>query len=130
VSPDEVWIGGGSYMPSSSHLRLMRDHIATHHLELRRIVKGKRFRETVGELSGEQLSTMPRGYLKTHPAAAYLRFKQYLAGREFEATFATSDRFYPELLGIFSAVAPLIRLLNAPLLAQHRSVMPAPPRRA
>lgn len=116
VAPNEVWIGGGLYMPSSSDLRLVREHIASDHRTLHRIVTGSAFRRAVGELSGEQLFSMPRGYLKTHPAAGYLRFKQFLGGRQFEPAFATSDRFYPELLNIFRAVAPLIRYLNAPLV--------------
>jgi hypothetical protein len=74
-------------------------------------------------LDGEQLTTMPRGYVKDHPAAHYLRFKQFLAGREFKAEFATSPRFYPELLTIFRAVAPLVRFLNAPLLDRRRALM-------
>jgi uncharacterized protein (TIGR02453 family) len=126
VAPDGVWIGGGLYMPSPADLRLIREHIAVGHKALRRIVTGTSFRRAVNELSGEQLSTMPRGYRKEHPAADYLRFKQFLAGREFEATFATGDRFYPELLDIFRAVTPLVRFLNAPLLEQRRGLMQTP----
>ena len=126
VSPEDVWIGGGLYMPSPADLRLIREHIAVNHASLRRIVTGASFRQAVGELGGERLSTMPRGYLKTHPAAEYLRFKQFLAGREFDGTFATGDRFYPELLTIFRAVAPLVRFLNAPLLAHGRGLMQTP----
>ena len=129
VAPSEVWIGGGLYMPSSSDLRLIREHIATDHKGLSRIVNGAVFRQAVGTLDGEQLSTMPRGYLKGHPAANYLRFKQFLAGREFEAAFATDDRFHVELLNIFRAVAPLVRFLNTPLLEQRRGVMQIRPRR-
>jgi uncharacterized protein (TIGR02453 family) len=124
VAPDEVWIGGGLYMPSPSDLRLIREHIAANHDRLRRIVKGAAFARAVGALDGEQLSSMPRGYLKTHPAAEYLRFKQFLGGKEFEAAFATSEHFYPELLTVFKAVAPLVRFLNAPLVEGRRGVMP------
>jgi uncharacterized protein (TIGR02453 family) len=129
VAPDEVWIGGGIYMPSSADLRLIRDHIASDRSRLRRIVKGTAFRRAVGELDGEQLSSMPRGYLKTHPAAEYLRYKQFLGGKEFEAAFATGERFYPELLTIFKAVTPLVRFLNAPLLEGRRGVMQERPSR-
>ena len=129
VAPGEVWIGGGLYMPSSSDLRLIREHIAANYKGLSRIVNGAVFRQAVGTLDGEQLSTMPRGYLKVHPAADYLRFKQFLAGREFEAAFATDDRFYSELLNIFRAVAPLVRFLNAPLVEQRRGIMQTHPRR-
>ena len=120
VGPAAVWIGGGLYMPASSDLRLIRAHIADHHRTLHRIVTGSPFRRAVGELDGAQLAGMPRGYLADHPAAGYLRFKQFLAGSGFEAEFATTDRFYPELLRVFRAVAPLVRFLNTPLLAGRR----------
>jgi uncharacterized protein (TIGR02453 family) len=125
VAPAWVWIGGGLYMPSSSDLRLIREHIAGHHRALHRLVTGDAFKRAVGTLDGEQLSSMPRGYAKDHPAAHYLRFKQFLAGKEFSAEFATSPRFYPELLGIFRAVAPLVRFLNTPLRAGRKADLPA-----
>jgi uncharacterized protein (TIGR02453 family) len=121
VAPQWVWIGGGLYMPSSFDLRLIRAHVAEHHVKLHRIVTGAAFRQAVKTLEGEQLSSMPRGYLKDHPAARYLRHKQFLAGREFVADFATSPRFYPELLRIFRAVAPMVRFLNTPLLEGRRA---------
>ena len=121
VAPAGVWIGGGLYMPASSDLRLIRAHIAANYRTLHRIVTGAPFCRAVGTLDGEQLAGMPKGYLADHPAAEYLRFKQFLAGRPFEAKFATSDRFYAELLRIFRAVAPLVRFLNTPLLAGRRA---------
>ena len=121
VGPARVWIGGGLYMPPASDLRLIRAHIVDNHRTLDRIVTGAPFRRAVGALEGAQLAGMPRGYLADHPAAEYLRFKQFLAGRPFEAKFVTSDRFYSEMLRIFRAVAPLVRFLNAPLLAARRT---------
>jgi uncharacterized protein (TIGR02453 family) len=123
IAPAWVWIGGGLYMPPSSDLRLIRAHIADNHRPLHRIVSGAAFKRAVGKLEGERLSAMPRGYAREHPAADYLRFKQFLAGREFEAEFATAPRFYPELLRIFRAVAPLVRFLNAPLIEGRQTLM-------
>ncbi|MBI3048147.1 MAG: DUF2461 domain-containing protein [Acidobacteria bacterium] len=116
VAPGWVWIGGGLYMPSSADLRAIREHIASHHRTLHRIVTSRPFRRAVGTLEGERLSRVPLGFPKDHPAAEYLRFKQFLAGCEFEAEFAASGRFYGTVLTIFRAVAPLVRFLNAPLL--------------
>ena len=121
VAPTRVWIGGGSYMPPTSDVRLIREHIAANFRTLHRIIAASSFRRVVGRLEGQRLSGMPRGYLKDHPAAEYLRLKQFLAGREFEAEFATTDRFYRELLRIFRAVAPLVRFLNTPLLAGRQA---------
>jgi uncharacterized protein (TIGR02453 family) len=121
VSPKRVRIGGGLYMPSPSDLRLIREHISSHHQRLHRLVIGKPFREAVGALTGATLANAPKGYAVTHPAIEYLRFKQFFASRELEPGIATSDRFYPELLQTFRAVAPLVRFLNAPLLAGGQS---------
>ena len=115
VTPAWVWIGGGLYMPSAADLRAIRDHIAATHPKLHRTVRMPAFRAAAGVLDGEQLTRVPRGYLKDHPAADYLRYKQFLAGREFPAEFATSPRFYPELLKIFRGIVPLVRFLNTPL---------------
>lgn len=127
IAPAWVWIGGGIYMPSSADLRTMRAHVASHHRRLHRIVTAPAFRRAVGQLEGERLSRAPQGYAKDHPAADYLRFKQFLAGCEYEAEFAYSPRFYRELLAVFRAVAPLIRYLNEPLIEQRRTVTPPLP---
>ena len=58
---------------------------------------------------------MPRGYPKEHPAAEYLKHRNFLAGREFPPDFATSTAFYPTLVQTFKACMPLVRFLNAPL---------------
>jgi len=127
VAPGWVWIGGGLYMPSSADLRAIRARIASHHRRLHRIVTGPAFRGAVGALDGERLSRVPLGYPKDHPAAEYLRFKQFLAGCEYEAEFAYGRRFYREVLTVFRAVAPLVRFLNGPLLEYRRTFTPARP---
>ena len=97
VAPTWVWMGGGLYMPSSTQLQSLRSHIADNHQRLHRVVTTAAFRKTVGALDGERLARVPRGYAKDHPAANYLQFKQFLAGREFEAEFATTARVLPRI---------------------------------
>ncbi len=83
IAPAWVWIGGGLYMPSNPQLHVIRAHIAASHPRFHRLVTAPAFRRTVGTLEGERLSRVPRGYDRDHPAAHYLQFKQFLAGREF-----------------------------------------------
>jgi uncharacterized protein (TIGR02453 family) len=116
IAPGWVWMGGGLYMPPPESLYAIRERIATSHPKLHRLVTAREFRAVVGTLQGEQLTRVPRGYLKDHPAADYLRHKQFLGFREFEPAFATSDRFYPELLRTFKALTPLVRFLNTAIL--------------
>jgi uncharacterized protein (TIGR02453 family) len=125
VAPAWVWIGGGIYMPQTHELAAIRSHIDANHGALRRIVERRTFVKTVGELHGEQLTRVPRGYPKEHPAAHYLRFRQFLAGREYPAEFAYDPEFYGELVTVFRQVAPLVRFLNTPILERPRDPLMA-----
>jgi uncharacterized protein (TIGR02453 family) len=118
VAPQWVWMGGGIYMPSSSELNAIRSAIADDHRRFRRVVSAPSFRRTVGELSGEQLTRVPRGYAKDHPAAEYLRHRQFIGGREYPADFAMSPRFYSELLTVFRGIAPLVGFLNRAIVTK------------
>ena len=116
VAPGWVWIGGGMYMPSSADLNAIREEITSSHPRLHRLVTSPTFTRAVGEMTGERLTRVPRGYVKNHPAARYLQFKQFLGASEYEASFATSPAFYRELLRVFKAVTPLVKFLNQALL--------------
>jgi uncharacterized protein (TIGR02453 family) len=115
VSPEEVWIGGGMYAPQTPQLHAVREHIAVNAKKLRSIVESPGFRRRVGTLEGERLQRVPRGFPKDHPAADYLKYRQFLAGAELPPSVATSPKFYGTLLDVFRQVVPLIRFLNQPL---------------
>jgi uncharacterized protein (TIGR02453 family) len=115
VSPDDVWMGGGMYAPQTQQLQAVREHIAANGRRLRALVESPGFRRHVGRLEGEQLQRVPRGFPKDHPAAEYLRHRQFLAGRELPPASACGPKFYATLLTVFRHVAPLARFLNEPL---------------
>jgi uncharacterized protein (TIGR02453 family) len=116
IAPDGVWIGGGMYMPQPPQLFAVREHIAGHVNQLRAIVESPGFRKQVGELGGDKLTRVPRGFPKDHPAAEFLKYKHFVAGAEFPAAFATDPKFYKTVLAVFRRMTPLARFLNAPLL--------------
>ena len=116
ISPTEVWVGGGMYAPEPAQLYLVREHIAANVKQLRAIVESPGFRRQVGQLEGEKLKRVPRGFAKDHDAAEYLKHRHFIAGAEFPAALAASPRFYRTLLSVFRQVLPLSRFLNAPLI--------------
>ena len=101
---------------SQSHLhrwlQAVREHIAANPKKFRAIVEAPLFKRAVGALEGERLQRVPRGFAPDHPAAEYLKFRQFIGGRQFPATFATGPRFYAGLLSVFKPVAPLVGFLN------------------
>lgn len=117
VAPRHVWYGGGLYMPSSSQLHLLREHIAAHHGRLRRLLAAPAYRRAFGTLEGDRLQRVPRGFPKDHPAAEFLKYRQFLAFREEPAEFALSRTFFTTVLKAWRALAPLVAFLNEPLVA-------------
>ncbi len=115
VAPQWVWIGGGMYMPEAQQLVKVRQHIAETWPEIKKIATSKALVNRVSALHGDCLTRVPRGFPADHPAVEFLKYKQFLASREFPAEFAAADDFYPTLLATFTAMVPLVRFLNAPL---------------
>jgi len=116
VNPGWVWMGGGFYSPEAPHLVRIREHIAATYPVIQRIVRAAAFKRTVGTLDGDRLTRVPRGYAKNDSAADYLKYKYFLAGREFPPDFARSAKFYSTLVETYKAIMPLVRFLNEPLL--------------
>ena len=93
-------------------------HISDTHPELHRLARAAAFRRAFAALEGDRLSRVPRGFSKDDPAEAYLRHRNFLAGREFPPEFATTREFYPMLLATFRAATPIVRFLNEPLVPE------------
>jgi uncharacterized protein (TIGR02453 family) len=121
VAPHHVWFGGGMYMPSGPVLYQVREHIAREHRRLARILSAPAFKRTFGTLDGAQLQRVPRGFAPDHPAAALLKFKQFIAGCERPAEFAVEPGFDRALVAAFRTLAPLVEFLNEPLVAGLQS---------
>jgi uncharacterized protein (TIGR02453 family) len=120
VSHEDVWIGGGVYAPPPPRLQAIREHIAANYQHLRAIVESPAFRRRV-VLEGEQLTRLPRGFPRDHPAGNYLRYKQFIAGAQFPTSLAESPRLYATILSVFRAVLPLSRFLNTPIVGSPGS---------
>lgn len=107
-------------MPWPEDLHAVREAIASRHQQFTRIVRGKAFRHMFGEVSGEQLTRVPRGFSADHPAAHYLRYKQFLGARTLSVDVATSPGFSKTLAETFRNLYPFIQFLNEPIVASRR----------
>lgn len=118
VSPDQIEVAAGVYMPGSEQLRILRSHIAEKHEELVDILNNSTLRKLVGELWGEKFARMPKGYPADHPAGELLRAKQWVLydTERVDAKIATTNKLLPELVKRFQAMTPFVEFLNRPLL--------------
>ena len=113
ISPTEVWIGGGFYGPTPQETLAVRTRIAERHRAFESLVQSPEFRKRFGELQGAKLTRVPRGFPGDHPAAEWLKHKQWVAGAELKPEAAIGPKFYDTLLAHFRAALPLLRFLNS-----------------
>ena len=122
VSHKDIGVGGGVYMPAPETLLAIRTHLAEFHHEFEKLLKGRAVKRLLGELQGEQLSRVPKGFCSQHPAADLLRRKQFLLYTELEPQIATTPELYEAIVSRFKAMTPFIEFLNAPLAAKGRKI--------
>jgi uncharacterized protein (TIGR02453 family) len=115
VSHQEVAVGGGVYTPEPQTLRALRHHIAARHEELRRILANRALRRLCGDLQGERLARVPRGFPCDHPAADLLRYKRFFLYAELAPEIATTRALYTEIVKRFRALVPFLSFLTEPL---------------
>jgi uncharacterized protein (DUF2461 family) len=74
----------------------------------------------MGELQGEQLSRLPKGFDKDHPAEDLIRRKQWFLENTLDGSAVTSSRMLPEIVSSFRAAAPMIEFLSQPFVKQSK----------
>jgi len=116
VSDKEIEVGGGVYMPDKDTLLAIRRHIAGRHEEFRRLAGNRVVKRLLGELQGDRISRVPKGFDPDDPAADLLCFKYYVLFTTLDADIATTQRLFTELVKRFKAMTPFIEFLNAPLV--------------
>ncbi len=121
IATDELLIGGGLYMPLPEDLNAVRSHIVENPAKFLKIVESLAFRRRFGKIDGQQLARPPRGFPVDHRVADYLKYKQFLASRNFPAEQVTGARFYQTLLETFRAMLPLVRFLNEPIVQARQA---------
>lgn len=122
ISHKEVAIGGGVYMPEPPALLAIRNHMAEHHEEFRRILRARQVKQLLGDLHGEQLSRVPKGFACDHPALDLLRFKRFILYTTLEPDLATKPTLYTEIVKRFRAMAPFLKFLTAPLASAKKKM--------
>ena len=113
VSAKEVGIACGLYGPGPEQLVKVRRFLAENHKLFRTANK------LMGSLQGAKLQRMPKGFDPEHPAADLIKMKQWYWWVELDPKLATSRQLKSEIAKRFKAMAPMVELLNKPLLGKR-----------
>ncbi len=118
LSPDEVHIAAGVYMPEREQLFAIRQYLLAHHAEVRQLLTGRKLRRVMDSFSSLPLTRAPKGFPKEHPAMDLLLCRQWGLGTNLPPETALQQDFAREVIRRFRLAAPLVDALNTPLLAQ------------
>jgi uncharacterized protein (TIGR02453 family) len=119
VSGKQVEIAVGAFMPDAEQLLAIRRFLMEHHEEYRKLEGARGFRRLFPADEGrERLSRSPKGFPAEHAAAAFYRQRRWGFSTLLEAEMATKPGFAKAVTSYFRAAAPLVSLLNRPLLAR------------
>jgi uncharacterized protein (TIGR02453 family) len=108
----ELLVFGGVWSPERDELRAYRTLIQESHEELAEILAQPKLRRAFGELQGEQLSRMPKGFPVDHPAEGLLRQRQWYLENTLDAKILCSPRLPQELAKRFELMAPFVEFMN------------------
>ena len=116
LQPGKSMLGAGIWMPPRPMLNRLRDTIADDPRGFARVVKQSAFQKRFGGLDDEaMLKRMPRGFAEDHPAADWLRYQSFTAGRLLKDADVTGARLPALLEKDFAGLLPLVRWLNGAL---------------
>jgi uncharacterized protein (TIGR02453 family) len=112
VSPAGVDVAGGSHALEPPALDALRRRIARDPAAFRGLVKDRALVAAMGDLRGERLVRVPKGFPPEHPAADLLRLKQAYFYATLPASLATTPRLLPEVSRRVRLLAPFVRWLE------------------
>ncbi|HZL26945.1 MAG TPA: DUF2461 domain-containing protein [Acidobacteriaceae bacterium] len=122
IHPEEVLVSAGVYMPEREQLLAIRRHLSEHAEEYRalhtKILKAKGMSMT--DIDGALLTRMPKGFAKDDPADELVRARNWGVHATLPASVAEEPGLLREIVKRFKLAAPLVEMLNAPLVREER----------
>jgi uncharacterized protein (TIGR02453 family) len=119
VSPENIEVAGGLYTPDRDVLLAVRQHIADNPKQFRTTFDRPKVKKLLGELQGDSLTRVPKGFDPDHPAADLIRRKQYLLDTQLDPKLAITPKLLGELVTRIEAMTPFVEFLNRPLVGRQ-----------
>jgi uncharacterized protein (TIGR02453 family) len=117
ISPKEVMVAAGVYMPERAQLLQIRTWMAEHHAEYRKLLKTAKGKKLgFGDVESHALTRMPKGFAPDHPADELLRAKDWGVSVSLPAELALEPNLSGEIVKRFKAAMPLVNALNGAIL--------------
>ena len=122
VSPKEVVVAAGAYMPEKDQLAAIRHWLLDHHEEFRKLLDRPAVKKAFTEFDGNALTRPPKGFPveldgRPHPALDLIRCRQWGLSATLPAEAALDPNLAAEVVRHFRLAAPVVAALNTPIAA-------------
>ena len=127
VSPTEVLIAAGCYMPEREQLLAIRRHLVEVHEGYRAILKSRKLRTAGMEpIERAMMTRPPKGFSADDPAIDLIMQRQWGVAASLPATMALGPNLVHEVTKRFLLASPLVDLLNEPIRpTEGKTLFPA-----
>jgi uncharacterized protein (TIGR02453 family) len=109
---DEIFFGGGVWLPPNQALGQIRDFIVEQPERWHAASVDKTIVKRFGGIDGDSLKRSPRGYDADHPYIEDLKRKSFYAMRTATKKQAMSPKFIDEVADAFRTLSPLMAFLT------------------
>ena len=112
IRPGNCFLACGFFAPNTADLKRFREDIATNSARWDAILRGPLIVHYFGELKGEQVPTVPRGYDKQQAGIEWIRHKQFILRHDFADHEVLAPDFLHSINEIFKAARPFLELCS------------------
>ena len=116
ISPTELVVAAGVYMPPKEQLMRIRQHLLVNHDEFRRLIEAKRLRAKMELHDPSALSRPPKGFPAEHPAIEWIKWRQWGVFATLSADSVLGPGLVKTVEAYFRLSQPLVDFLNEPLV--------------
>jgi uncharacterized protein (TIGR02453 family) len=116
ITPTDLVIATGVYMPPKEQLFAVRNYLLEHHVEFRRLIENKKLRAKMTLHDPQSLTRSPKGFPTEHPAIEWIKWRQWGVIATLPASEALKPKLAATIEQYFQLSAPLVDFLNSPLL--------------
>jgi uncharacterized protein (TIGR02453 family) len=122
IKPGGSFVACGFFAPEPADLKRIRVDIDQDLETWRKLLKGRKLRDTFGEILGDGVKTAPKGFAKDHPGIDLLRRNQFLFRHAFTDREVLSADFAAHMDEAYKAIRPFFDHLSEVLTTDENGV--------
>ena len=124
--PAGVTVAAGVYAPDKLQLLAVRRHLVEHHAEFLKLLQSKKMKASLSEFEGQSLTRPPKGFAEAAISPEAMRLimcRQWGVSSTLPVEAALGPGLAKEIVTRFKLAAPIVSLLNEPLLKRAKKPM-------